>query len=85
MTEGPKQFCYRASCNSVEMKLRVTPAESWIVIRARGEEPRLVDIPDSAVRETVAAFEAIGTDPAKFDDFVRSMQNEQPTTAPESF
>jgi hypothetical protein len=78
MTEGPKQFCYRASCNSVEMKLRVTPAESWIVIREKGEEPRLVDIPDAAVRETVAAFEAIGTDPAKFDDFVRSVVDEKP-------
>jgi hypothetical protein len=73
MTEGPKQFCFRASFNSTDLKLRVTPAESWIVIREKGEEPRLVDIPDARVPETVAAFEAIGDSPERFQAFVESV------------
>ena len=70
---GPRQLIYRASCNSIEIRLRVNPDAAWIVIRQPGSEPTYRDIPDAEVDETVAAMQAIDNDPERFAAFVQSV------------
>jgi hypothetical protein len=67
---GPRQRISRASCNSVEIRLRVNEDCAWIVIRRPGTEPTYRDIPDAKVGETVAAFQAIEGDPERFKAFL---------------
>jgi hypothetical protein len=77
MTEGPKQFCYRASCNSVEIRLRVNPDAAWIILKRPGNAAHYIDLDDQDVDAVVARFNQIGDSPALFDDFVRSIVNTQ--------
>jgi hypothetical protein len=66
---GPRQAVYRASCEGVQIRLRVNVDESWIIIRRPGAEPCYRDIPQDQVAAVLAEFQAIGEDPAKFKAF----------------
>ena len=70
MTLGPQEAVYRSSSGGVELRLRVTPGGSWVVIKGPGTESRYFDIPGDQVGAVVAEFQAIGEDPDKFAAFV---------------
>lgn len=70
MILGPKSYCYRASCQSVEIKLRVDPDQSWMVIKRPGQETQYRDIPHDDVASVVQEFKAIGDDVERFNAFV---------------
>lgn len=72
MMLGPRQEIYRASCNSVEIRLRVNPDNAWVVIRSPGREPFYRDIEEGEVAGVLAKFLAIGKDPERFKAFVGS-------------
>ena len=60
MIVGPRNKLYRASCNGVEIGLRVEPDVAWLTIKRPGEERQYRYIPG-----VVERFEAIGEDPEK--------------------
>jgi hypothetical protein len=74
MTLGPRQAVFRASCEGVQVRLRVNPDESWIIIRRPGAEPFYADIPQDQVAAVLAELEAIGEDPEKFKAFVSTIE-----------
>jgi hypothetical protein len=69
-TLGPKSYCFRASCHSVEIRLRVEPDSAWIVVRAPGVEPRYRDIDAADVDAVVKEFQSIGHSVERFEEFV---------------
>jgi len=52
----------------------------WL-FKHRGNPADYIDIAAQDVDAVVARFQAIGEDPANFDNFVRSIQNDAPTIA----
>jgi hypothetical protein len=72
---GPRQEIYRASCNSVEVRLRVNPDSAWIVIRRPGAEPYYRDIADDELPGLLAQYRAIGGDPGRFQAFVNAAES----------
>jgi hypothetical protein len=71
---GPRQEIYRASCNSMEIRLRVNPDNAWVVIRSPGRELFYRDIEQGEVAGVLAEFHAIGKDPEKFKTFVNAVE-----------
>jgi hypothetical protein len=69
---GPRQEIYRASCNSVEVRLRVNPDSAWIVVRRPGAGPYYRDIADNELSGLLEQYRAIGGDPQKFAAFVNA-------------
>jgi hypothetical protein len=65
-----KSAIYRASCNGVEIRLRIEPDGAWLVIKRPGLEASYVEIEDRDVPALVAELEAIGDDPEKFSAFL---------------
>ena len=65
-----KSALYLASCNSVEIRLRVEPDCAWLTIKQPGAEPEYHDIPQGEVAGVVEQFEAIGEDVDRFKAFV---------------
>jgi hypothetical protein len=66
-----KSALYRASCNSVELRLRTEPdGTGWLVITRPGAEASYVEIEDRDVPALVAEFEAIGNDVGRFNAFL---------------
>ncbi len=70
MIVGPRSKLYRASCNGVELQLRVEPDCAWLTIKRPGEERQYRDIAQSEVAGVVEQFEAIGEDVDRFQAFV---------------
>jgi hypothetical protein len=72
---GPRQAVYRASCDGVQVRLRVNAGdESWIVIRRPGAEPYYRDIPQDQVASVLAEWEVIDGDPGKFKAFISAIE-----------
>jgi len=71
-TLGPKCYCFRSSCNGIEIRLRVDPGAAWLTIKRPGCERDYRDIPDAEVAAVVDQFRAIGEDPEKFKAFVNA-------------
>jgi len=70
---GPTQQIYRASCNSVEVRLRVNPDSAWIVIRRPGAEPYYRDIAEIELPGLMAQYRAIDGDAGRFGAFVAQL------------
>jgi hypothetical protein len=73
-TLGPKCYCFRASCNGIEMKLRVDPGAAWLTIKRPGCEHAYRDIPDAGVAAVVEQFQAIGEDVDRFQAFLSAAE-----------
>ena len=71
-TLGPKCYCFRSSCNGVEIRLRVDPGAAWLTIKRPGCERAYHDIPEAEIAATVEQFQAIGEDPEKFRAFAEA-------------
>jgi hypothetical protein len=83
MELGPRQQVFRCSSGGTEIRLRVNAGDqSWCIIKRAGAPADYVDLEDKEVDAVVARFNAIGTDPAKFDAFVRNIQNGALTANP---
>ncbi len=67
---GPKSYCYRASCQSVEIKLRVDPDAAWMAIKRPGQETQYRDVPRGDVDSVLQEFEAIGESVEGFNSFI---------------
>jgi hypothetical protein len=74
-TLGPKCYSFVASCNGIEMRLRVDPGASWLTIKRPGRERDYRDIPEGQTAATVEQFLAIGEDPQKFKAFIGTLPN----------
>jgi hypothetical protein len=68
---------YRASSNSIELRLRVEPDGAWLTIKRPGMEAEYLDIPEPDVAAALAGFEAIGEDPEKFKAFVSAAERKK--------
>ena len=73
MMLGPTNATYRASAGGVEIRLRLNPDVSWIVIRQAGAE-RYFDIHNDQVATLIAEFQAIGDSVERFRAFVRTIE-----------
>lgn len=65
-TLAPRQEIYRASSRGVEVRLRVNPDSSWVVIRFPDREPFYKEFEQSEVAAVLARFKAIDGDPERF-------------------
>jgi hypothetical protein len=67
-----KSALYLASCNLVEIWLRVEPDCAWLTIKGPGPESEYYDIPQGEVAGIVEQFLAIGEDVDCFNAFVQT-------------
>jgi len=73
---GPKQAVHRASSGGVEIRLRVNPDSSWLVIRGPRTESRYFDIPSDQVGVVTSFFPAEGDLPERFKSFVSAIETQ---------
>jgi len=69
---GSSGGVFRASCNGVELRLRIDADGAWAVVRRPGSPAHYVDL-ERDIESTIERFHAINGDRNKFDDFVKDI------------